>query len=271
MGEPADLPITDRQLDNALDAIFGYWNSLSSGEASRYQSAFMKHGSLRDDPAAKRLHRAYPGGLIQHKIGVLAFMSELGEKFGITDTPTQADLSMLRIAFCHDLCKVGTYMISVRSQKKRDEHGNLMVDGRGRPVWEDVESYDSKDHPLPLGHGEASLVLAMMNAGIMLSENEMLAIRWHMGAYDHPSYHGSQMAMTQAMGKTRYVILTQTADLMDCYHGAPNVITQFKRTDIGRRVMEWERGKVQEAPGELPVPEIGPDPEPGESSMGNLI
>ena len=79
-------------------------------------------------------------------------------------------------------------------------------------VWEDVEGYKVTYKSFPMGHGEKSLVLALYS-GMELTDAEMLAIRWHMGAWgvnmssfeDQRNYDAS---------RTLYplVTITQTAD-----------------------------------------------------------
>ena len=54
----------------------------------------------------------------------------------------------------------------------------------------------------PLGHGEKSLFLITRH--IALTEEEALAIRWHMGAYDDAVKGGSR-SMTEAMNLTPWV------------------------------------------------------------------
>ena len=54
----------------------------------------------------------------------------------------------------------------------------------------------------PLGHGEKSLFLITRH--IALTEEEALAIRWHMGAYDDAVKGGSR-SMMEAMNLTPWV------------------------------------------------------------------
>ena len=74
------------------------------------------------------------------------------------------------IGLLHDLCKVNFFTKQVR---------NVKVPGERR--WEEEESYAIND-TLPMGHGEKSVYLAMRF--ISLTDEEALAIRWHMGGFD---------------------------------------------------------------------------------------
>lgn len=63
-------------------------------------------------------------------------------------------------ALLHDVCKIDCYHVTNK-------------DGGAKYTYSD---------PLPLGHGEKSVMLLLQH-GFKLTEVEMLAIRWHMGAY----------------------------------------------------------------------------------------
>ena len=49
-------------------------------------------------------------------------------------------------------------------------------------MWEDCEGYKVTYKNFPMGHGEKSVILLLCN-GLEMTDDEMLAIRWHMGAW----------------------------------------------------------------------------------------
>ena len=108
-------------------------------------------------PASSKHHLAEPGGLVIHTLhvvkNVLALL-ELEEYRAVVD-----EREAVRAALLHDICKAWSYAPA--------EYG------RDRYVFRDT---------VMLGHGEESVILAMRT--IALTENETLAIRWHMGAYE---------------------------------------------------------------------------------------
>lgn len=65
---------------------------------------------------------------------------------------------------------------------------------------------------LPLGHGEKSVIIALQ-AGLSLTKDEILAIRWHMHAWELPfqSYE-AKSCFNVARESTPLVTLIQTAD-----------------------------------------------------------
>lgn len=113
-------------------------------------------------PASTRYHEAYEGGLLEHILHVYDFLilDPLAKEYGIE--------SLTIIALFHDLCKVGMYKTEMRNSK--NEQGK----------WVKVPYY-TVDDPLPYGHGEKSVL--MLSEFLDLSTDEMMAIRWHMGAY----------------------------------------------------------------------------------------
>jgi hypothetical protein len=49
--------------------------------------------------------------------------------------------------------------------------------------WEKVPGFEVDYSSLPLGHGEKSVIM-LLTLGLKLTRDEMLAIRWHMTAWE---------------------------------------------------------------------------------------
>ena len=79
-----------------------------------------------------------------------------------------SDESIAVIALLHDVCKIDTY---------KTEYRNVKVDDK----WVQ-KPYYTTDDKLPFGHGEKSVF--MISQFIKLTKEEILMIRWHMGAYE---------------------------------------------------------------------------------------
>ena len=73
----------------------------------------------------------------------------------------------------HDICKADIYVPAIKKRKGEDG------------IWREVESYDVSYRNFPMGHGEKSAMLALMS-GLEIYDDELLAIRWHMAAWDLP-------------------------------------------------------------------------------------
>lgn len=156
-------------------------------------------------PASSKYHLAQPGGLVIHSLNVWRRLQEItirdmGDKIPQYPVYLPPDLAetVAILGLLHDVCKVGVYHQETK-RRKDPETGK----------WEDYLGYTYQD-PFPMGHGEKSLVLIYQF--MKLTEEESLAIRWHMGMYDEAAKGGSR-AMTEAMSLTPWVWRLQEADM----------------------------------------------------------
>ncbi len=144
-------------------------------------------------PASTRFHGAFAGGLVEHSVNVCKRLSAMAVD---TDPETVAIVSLL-----HDICKANIYTVSYRNVK--NEYG----------VWEKVPYY-TIDDKFPYGHGEKSVYI--ISQFIKLTEEEAMAIRWHMGAFDE-SVKGGSYAINGAWEKYPLGVLLHCADLQASY------------------------------------------------------
>lgn len=123
--------------------------------------AFLEQSTFPQDPASTKYHLAEPGGLALHTSNVLYVMT------AILSPVTSTQMAKITLAaVCHDLCKVGVYKPTVKSQK---------IDGK----WVEVNSYSFED-PMPFGHGRKSMYMAAGYFGKALGEDVAKAIDGHM-------------------------------------------------------------------------------------------
>ncbi len=120
-------------------------------------------------PASTRYHNAFEGGLLKHSLNVYKCLVSYMERERVKEEYklTATDESIAVVALLHDLCKVNTYLISMRNAKNE-------ITGK----WEKVPYYELHD-TLPYGHGEKSVY--MISGFMKLTREEAMAIRWHMG------------------------------------------------------------------------------------------
>lgn len=159
-------------------------------------------------PASTKHHGANPGGLLEHSLNVYHRLREIviRETFGFTGGADLADgieETVAVLGLLHDVCKVNCY-IPEKKRRRNPDTG----------AWEDYQGYVFQD-PLPLGHGKKSLFLIQRHMD--LTDEEAMAIRWHMGAYDD-AVRGGSRAMTAAMEKCRWVWWLQEADMCATYN-----------------------------------------------------
>ena len=112
-------------------------------------------------PASTRFHGAYPGGLVKHSLNVYYALLGNFNLHALYSPQTQAIVALL-----HDVCKANYYA-------------------------GEYPDYTVKDQ-IPMGHGEKSVYLVMKH--MELTDDEALAIRWHMGAYDDAVTAGARAA-----------------------------------------------------------------------------
>lgn len=126
-----------------------------------------------DAPASANHHLNVEGGLTQHSLNVAKAALAVWEAMKPLEPTLDKEItrdSIIIAALLHDVCKADIYRRSVK--KKKNALGQ----------WEDSEGYKLTYKNFPMGHGEKSLVVVLCS-GLELSDAEMLAIRWHMGAW----------------------------------------------------------------------------------------
>lgn len=127
-------------------------------------------------PASTVFHLNTPGGLLQHSLNVYyeaVLVREQQIRLRPDVEPRLDPKSITIAALLHDVCKAEIYK---ETQKwRKDANGQ----------WESYNSYDVNYASFPLGHGEKS-VIRLLQWGLEMTDDEIMAIRWHMGAFDLP-------------------------------------------------------------------------------------
>lgn len=127
-------------------------------------------------PASSKFHLNHEGGLLEHSLNVCRIGLMLRDQMLLLKPELEESLnkeSVIIASLLHDLCKADIYQKCVR--KRKDRLGQ----------WVDYETYELDYSDFPLGHGEKS-VIVLLRMGLDLSDDEIMAIRWHMSAWDLP-------------------------------------------------------------------------------------
>ena len=143
-------------------------------ESIDYVIGDLEHDGFFEAPASAGHHLNVAGGLCQHSLNVChaALMIYEGmEKLDPASTGKVKRESVIIASLLHDVCKTDIYHRTVKKRKNK-------VTG----MWEDTEGYGISYKKFPMGHGEKS-VIQLLLSGLALQDDEMLAIRWHMGAF----------------------------------------------------------------------------------------
>lgn len=127
-------------------------------------------------PASSKFHLNHEGGLLEHSLNVCKVGLMLREQMLALKPDLEESLnkeSVIIAALLHDICKADIYQKCIR--RRKDRLGQ----------WVDYETYELDYSDFPLGHGEKS-VIVLLRMGLDLSDDEIMAIRWHMSAWDLP-------------------------------------------------------------------------------------
>lgn len=154
-------------------------------------------------PASAGHHLNVEGGLVLHSINTckaaLAIWEGMKPLEPSLTTEVKRD-SIIIASLLHDVCKSDIYKRSVK--KRKNALGQ----------WEDCEGYKVSYKDFPMGHGEKSVIL-LLCSGLDLSDDEMLAIRWHMGAWGiNMNSYEDERCYDTARALYPLVSIIQTAD-----------------------------------------------------------
>ena len=133
---------------------------------------FLEEAGFFEAPASSTKHLCVEGGLARHSLNTCRAALLLWEHLAEIEPTLHNEVkseSVILASLLHDVCKADIYK---RAVKKRKVMG----------MWEETEGYKVSYKNFPMGHGEKSVVL-LLCAGLEMYDDEMLAIRWHMGAW----------------------------------------------------------------------------------------
>lgn len=133
----------------------------------------LEHLGFFSAPASAGHHLNVEGGLVQHSLNTCKAAFAIWEGMKALEPSLDTEVkkeSIIISSLLHDVCKADIYKRSVK--KRKNKLGQ----------WEDCEGYKVSYKDFPMGHGEKSLVVILLS-GLELYDDEMLAIRWHMGAW----------------------------------------------------------------------------------------
>lgn len=144
-------------------------------------------------PASTKYHGNYEGGLFEHSVNVTEALVELTNALRLKWSRAE---SPYIIGMFHDLCKSDQY-----------EHPKTSVYANGEPML--GEEWVYRKDTLLNGHGDKSIML--LSQFFTLTEEEILCIRYHMGAFvDREEWND----YTRAIHRYPNVLWAHTADMM---------------------------------------------------------
>lgn len=158
---------------------------------------YLETTDFYEAPASTKYHGAYKGGLLEHSINVFEMLSGSLSYA----SPKYSKETIALVSLFHDLCKANFYSVEMRNS--RNENGQ----------WVKVPYYSTKDQ-YPFGHGEKSVYLLMKY--LKLTDEEALAIRWHMGGFTD-SVKGGSYSLSDAFSSSELALELHIADMRASY------------------------------------------------------
>ena len=145
----------------------------TGSEGIEYVIEDLEKDGFFEAPASSGHHLNIQGGLCQHSLNVCKAGLMIWEGLKTLDPSGVNNAkreSVIIATLLHDVCKTDIYKRTVK--KRKNKLGQ----------WEDSEDYRVSYKDFPMGHGEKSVIM-LLCSGLELHDDEMLAIRWHMGAW----------------------------------------------------------------------------------------
>lgn len=152
---------------------------------------YLKTGGFFTAPASTKYHGVYEGGLYDHSKAVFNRLQWMTINLRLN---WQRSISPFIIGFFHDLCKCDQY---IEIKAGPPELG----------LEYETPVYQYNPNLLLKGHGEKSVMI--LSQFMTLTEEEMLCIRYHMGAYEKDDWDG----FDRAIKKYPNVLMAHTADM----------------------------------------------------------
>lgn len=151
-----------------------------------------------DAPASTKYHGNYPGGLLAHSYAVAKFLVQLTEDNHLAwENPRSPYI----VGMFHDLCKIDQYRHPVTGHIEE-------FNGRRTPIY-DEQAWEYNPDTLLKGHGDKSVML--LSQFYTLTEEEIMCIRYHMGAFTDKSEWNDY---TRAVHQYPNVLWTHQADML---------------------------------------------------------
>jgi len=193
---------------------------------------FLETSDFFTAPASTQFHGSTEGGLAEHSLAVYGILKDKNQAFSLGYSEETIAITGL----LHDICKVNFYkkkefesasepqLRYLKSLSGTDFAGQKLSKGTASKLIEqykgtkagEIKNLNAPewivDDQLPIGHGEKSIFV--IEKYIHLTDDEAMAIRWHMISFD-PGIHfnyPSGFPFRQACEKCKLVAAIATSD-----------------------------------------------------------
>ena len=157
-----------------------------------------------ESPASQETHLSYDGGLMDHSLNVYHVASSIASNMRMLCPSLHIpEESVIITSLLHDVCKTTRYH---QKQEFVKEDGTI------------EQRYVKDFSHFPIVHGEKS-VIQLLRWGLELTEDEMLAIRYHMGPW--------QLSLTNEEQQQDYREACTQHPLVAIIHAADTLTAQI--------------------------------------------
>jgi len=145
---------------------------------------FLKINGFFTAPASTKYHGNHMGGLFDHSLETMSQLVDLSLRNRLTWSRSE---SPYIVGMFHDLCKIDAYKVDPENPEKWIHNEEILIKG----------------------HGDKSVMI--LSTLMQLTEEEVLCIRYHMGAFTDKSEWNYY---TRAIEKYPNVLWTHMADML---------------------------------------------------------
>lgn len=153
---------------------------------------YLEENNYFEAPAAKSHHGNYRGGLADHSVCVATQLMKMTDKL---ELEWQRKESPAIVGLLHDICKMDDYLFVTDT-----------IQGKS---YERIEINRNK---ILNGHGDKSCIMALTHMN--LTDEEIMCIRYHMGAFEKSCSEEAASAYSRAVRRYSNVLYTHTADMI---------------------------------------------------------
>lgn len=171
------------------DRLRDFWNSPAAVALPVDFCKWLENSDFFTAPASTKYHGNYEGGLFDHSFMVMEVLVDLTRN---NNLKWERDCSPFVVGLLHDMCKIDSY----------------------EPVYDpaypdDAPTFKYNTDTLLKGHGDKSVMLIAEH--MQLTEEEVMCIRYHMGAFTEKEEWGDY---TRAVNQFPNVLWTHQADMI---------------------------------------------------------
>ena len=181
--------------EERIDTFLAMCVRMDFGLSEQFLS-WLKEHEFFTAPASTKYHGAYEGGLFDHSLAVTKRLIKLTVD---NKLEWQRKESPFIIGMFHDLCKCDQY---IKVDGSTTDVDGLTLNGNG------LYHYEYNQKTILKGHGSKSVML--LSQLLTLTEEEMLCIRYHMGAYEKEEWAEFDLGIK----KYENVFWTHAADML---------------------------------------------------------